>query len=1033
MNHPPNTPSSKPSSQPSSQRRTSGTTSTPQQSHHVHAPFTHATPTSMNQMSKAERGRQLKPDSSAKSARLSRTPTPRSHPSQSATMDPHGDPDDSYEDYANCADYGTLSDGAPSSSPTNSRIAAAIANLSTSSPTHINGLPWESYMVALEAHGLPGAIHNLPGSPSHSQADFQPPLASQSQANARAVMENFLSVNEHEIAPEKRMDTPIQMRCELMEHQRVGLTWLVDQEKSKKKGALLADTMGLGKTIQALALILAHPSNDELHKTTLIVAPLALLKQWESEIRHKVERHYRLKTFIYHGQNKKGMTVSELMRYDVVLTTYGTVGQEFRRKRSNGLLAPDAMFHRIILDEAHNIKNRRSTASEAVCQLKSTYRICMTGTPFMNNTSEIYSLIRFLRIEPYRWWEEFSMDIDRPIRKWDDDEHSEAMQRLRKVIWSFTMRRSKQSMLDGKQILDLPTKQVVELKAEFNKDQATFYNNLEEEHRKKFENFSNSRSKKKNYMSILVLILRLRQVCSHPHLIKNFGIPDGAEIDSDGMIELASDLSQEVVEQIHSRPSFQCPICDDLTMDPVIISPCGHHICSQCFTAVMQVSALEGRDAGGPGSGSDTTCPCDGCPTEILPDRIICYTYFVRVHGPGVAIPKREEDYDSATCESETEDESTPSRRVKKERGMGANHVKKEEVQESKVPILKIEEATSSSLSAVSAVPASGLQGGSAKQEDAGPQKKALDPFAELDNLFAQADSFLARGRATMINRGKLAPTPPKPAPGRTIAAARSPTPKRPIKAEPASSSPPSAAKRTKKNDGGYVEKNKVITLADLKRESQRNATAKAAYLQRLRKDWVSSAKIDATMELLKRLRDEKPDEKILVFSLWTSFLDLLEVPLHDNKFAYARYDGSMRPAARDEAVKQFSRKPAATAPPAFGSNKKSSNIGTRVLLVSLTAGNAGLNLTAASQVVVLEPFWNPFVEDQAVDRAHRIGQGRDVTVHRVLVAGTIEDRILELQEKKRRLVGAALSEEGARGVGRLSLQEIRGLFGLRR
>ncbi|KAK6857929.1 hypothetical protein PG995_005628 [Apiospora arundinis] len=950
MNHPPNTPSSKPSSQPSSQRRMSGTTSTPQQSHHVHAPFTHATPTSMNQMSKVERGRQLKPDSSAKSARLSRTPTPRSHPSQSATMDPHGDLDDSYEDYANCADYGTLSDGAPSSSPTNSRIAAAIANLSTSSPTHINRLPWESYMVALEAHGPPGATNNLPGSQSHSQADFQTPLASQSQANARAVMENFLSVNEHEIAPEKRMDTPIQMRCELMEHQRVGLTWLVDQEKSKKKGALLADTMGLGKTIQALALILAHPSNDELHKTTLIVAPLALLKQWESEIRHKVERHYRLKTFIYHGQNKKGMTVSKLMRYDVVLTTYGTVGQEFRRKRFNGLLAPDAMFHRIILDEAHNIKNRRSTASEAVCQLKSTYRICMTGTPFMNNTSEIYSLIRFLRIEPYRWWEEFSMDIDRPIRKWDDDEHSEAMQRLRKVIWSFTMRRSKQSMLDGKEILDLPTKQVVELKAEFNKDQATFYNNLEEEHRKKFENFSNSRSKKKNYMSILVLILRLRQVCSHPHLIKNFGIPDGAEIDSDGMIELASDLSQEVVEQIHSRPSFQCPICDDLTMDPVIISPCGHHICSQCFTAVMQVSALEGRDAGGPGSGSDTTCPCDGCPTEILPDRIICYTYFVRVHGPGVAIPKREEDYDSATCESGTEDENTPSRRVKKERGMGINHVKKEEVQESKVPIVKIEEATSSSLSAVNAMPAVGIQGAH-------------------------------QGGTHLV----LAP---------------------------------SAAKRTKKNDGGYVEKNKVITLADLKRESQRNATAKAAYLQRLRKDWVSSAKIDATMELLKRLRDEKPDEKILVFSLWTSFLDLLEVPLHDNKFAYARYDGSMRPTARDEAVKQFSRKPAATAPPAFGSNKKHSNIGTRVLLVSLTAGNAGLNLTAASQVVVLEPFWNPFVEDQAVDRAHRIGQGRDVTVHRVLVAGTIEDRILELQEKKRRLVGAALSEEGARGWG---------------
>ncbi|KAK7959385.1 uncharacterized protein PG986_004239 [Apiospora aurea] len=856
----------------------------------------------------------------------------------------------------------------------------------------------------------------------------------QSQANVRANLQNLLSVPEHEVAPAQRLDTPMQMKCVLLEHQRVGLTWLVNQEKSIRKGALLADTMGLGKTIQALALILAHQSTIDSRKTTLIVAPLALLKQWDSEIRHKVEKHYRLKTFIYHGPDKKGMTAAELMKYDVVLTTYGTVGQEFRRKRLHGLLAPDAMFHRIILDEAHNIKNRKSTASEAVCKIKATYRICMTGTPFMNNTSEIYSLIRFLRIEPYRWWDEFSQDIDRPIRKWDDDEHSDAMSRLRALIWRFTLRRSKHSILDGKQILNLPAKHVVEIKAKFNEDQAKFYNDLEAEHRKKFENYNRSQSKKKNYMFVLVLILRLRQVCSHPHLIRNFGIPDGAELDSDGMIELALDLSPDVVERVCAQPSFQCPICDDLTMDPMIIAPCGHHICCQCFTAVMQVSFLEGRDTGVPG-GSDTTCPHDGCATDILPDRVVCYTYFVRAHGAGVAKIDRGGE-DSATCDSETEDEDgTPDRHVKRERIAGGRHVKQEVkqegIQESKKPIVKAEEAASS-LSAVSVVPSRGPQGENFKLEDASAGAET-DPLKELEDFMDKADSFLSRGRAAMINRGKL--TEPTTATG-SEATARSRTPKRPMKAEgsPSPSSPtsqPRSAKRIKKNDGSYKEKTKVITLADLKRESQRNATAKAAYLQRLRRDWVSSAKIDATMDLLRRLRNEKPHEKILVFSLWTSFLDLLEVPLHDGKFTYARYDGSMRPDARNDAVKQFSRQPVSAT---LGNNRAggSKNIGTRVLLVSLTAGNAGLNLTAASQVVVLEPFWNPFVEDQAVDRAHRIGQEREVTVHRVLVAGTIEDRILELQEKKRRLVGAALSEEGARGITRLSLQELRGLFGVR-
>ncbi|KAK7999055.1 hypothetical protein PG991_014730 [Apiospora marii] len=961
------------------------------------APFTNATPSSMNEMAKPVAMDPLSDDEnfdaerlppSSSTSRLSASPGPRPQPSQPIGMD-HSSDDE------------TL--GAARSPP--SHIANAIATFSSIGRPD-DDIPWESFLG--------------------SQAPQQ------SQANVRANLENLLSVNEHEIAPADRLETPLQMSCELMPHQRVGLTWLVKQEKSNRKGALLADTMGLGKTIQALALMLAHQSNNDSRKTTLIVAPLALLKQWEAEIRQKVERHYRLKTFIYHGLNKKGMTAAKLMKYDVVLTTYGTIGHEFRRKRNYGILAEDAMFYRIILDEAHNIKNRRSTTSEAVCKIKGTYRICMTGTPFMNNTSEIYSLIRFLRIEPYRWWEEFSQDIDRPIRKWEDDEHSEAMRRLRALIWSFTMRRSKHSVLDGVRILNLPTKEIVEVKAEFNEDQANFYNALEASHRDKFEKYSNSRSKKKNYMAILVLILRLRQVCSHPHLIKNFGIPDGAELDSDGMTELALDLSPAVVEQVCSQPSFTCPICDELTIDPLIIAPCGHHICCQCFTAVMQVNVLEGRDAGAPGI-SDTTCPHDGCTSEILPDRVICYTYFVRAHGPGVARIEGAGGDDSETCESETEDEEgTPNKRLKREglarSGPMKQEVKQEGAQESRSSIVKTEEA-SSSLPALSSVPDRGLQGGNVKREDT-EAEAAQDPLKGLEDFMDAADSLLARGRATMIRGGKFNPTP---APA--IDAARSSPPKRPIKSEPGSASPssqPRSAKRSKKNDGGYKEKKKVITLADLKRESQRNATAKAAYLQRLRKDWVSSAKIDATMELLRRLRDEKPDEKILVFSLWTSFLDLLEVPLHDGKFTYARYDGSMKPQARDEAVKQFAREPAASGRATTLDSNGQRSIGTRVLLVSLTAGNAGLNLTAASQVVVLEPFWNPFVEDQAVDRAHRIGQRRAVTVHRVLVAGTVEDRILELQERKRRLVGAALSEEGARGIGRLSLQELRGLFGVR-
>jgi SNF2 family DNA or RNA helicase len=113
------------------------------------------------------------------------------------------------------------------------------------------------------------------------------------------------------------------------------------------------------------------------------------------------------------------------------------------------------------------------------------------------------------------------------------------------------------------------------------------------------------------------------------------------------------------------------------------------------------------------------------------------------------------------------------------------------------------------------------------------------------------------------------------------------------------------------------------------------------------------------------------------------------------------------------------------------------------VILVSLKAGNAGLNLTAANHVVMLDPFWNPFVEYQAADRCYRIGQTRDVTVHRVLISdegfekkvpgqgATVEDRILALQEKKRELVETALDESAGSSLARLGVRELGYLFGV--
>jgi superfamily II DNA or RNA helicase len=166
------------------------------------------------------------------------------------------------------------------------------------------------------------------------------------------------------------------------------------------------------------------------------------------------------------------------------------------------------------------------------------------------------------------------------------------------------------------------------------------------------------------------------------------------------------------------------------------------------------------------------------------------------------------------------------------------------------------------------------------------------------------------------------------------------------------------------------------------------------------------SAKLAVLLEVLEEAVAE--GHKALVFSQWTSLLDLVEPPLRAAGLAFARLDG----ATRDRAgvVARFQD---AQGPP--------------VLLASLGAGGTGLNLTAADCVFILDPWWNPAVEDQAADRAHRIGQERPVLVYRIVARDTVEERILALQERKRALAEAALA--GAAQAPELTREDLLALL----
>ncbi|CAB4386286.1 unnamed protein product [Rhizophagus irregularis] len=149
--------------------------------------------------------------------------------------------------------------------------------------------------------------------------------------------------------------------------------------------------------------------------------------------------------------------------------------------------------------------------------------------------------------------------------------------------------------------------------------------------------------------------------------------------------------------------------------------------------------------------------------------------------------------------------------------------------------------------------------------------------------------------------------------------------------------------------------------------------------------DFKISSKIETLVEFLNQNNN---DDKSVVFSQWTSFLDLIEIAFKDANVKFVRFDGKMLHNQREEAVNNFNNDPKI-----------------KVLLISLKCGSLGLNLTAANQCFLMDPWWNPSIEDQAIDRIYRIGQTRPVSVFRFFIENTIEDRVFKLQKKKRDLI----------------------------
>jgi SNF2 family DNA or RNA helicase len=324
-------------------------------------------------------------------------------------------------------------------------------------------------------------------------------------------------------------------------------------------GGILADEMGLGKTIMILGLLCADKNNRLAAKQaarsgadsaggvvvalerslsnsrgqsgggTLVVCPMSLIQHWHDELtRHTqlAERKTRMRlsgevaavnagplsVCIFYGNGRASANLSDK---DVVVTSFGVVSSEFHNgAATSGIFQLN--WRRVVLDEAHTIKNTGTTAAVAVRALKAARRWAVTGTPLQNGLGDVFALLRALHHEPWcepLWWREA---VTKPHLKGDPA----ALSRLRAVLQPLMLRRTKATIgTNGQPIVVLPSKDIVTVSLDFSSAEREFYDALLARSRSVINRLVASGTAATSYIQMLTLLLRLRQACSHPFLV----------------------------------------------------------------------------------------------------------------------------------------------------------------------------------------------------------------------------------------------------------------------------------------------------------------------------------------------------------------------------------------------------------------------------------------------------------------------------------------------------------------------------------
>jgi SNF2 family DNA or RNA helicase len=319
---------------------------------------------------------------------------------------------------------------------------------------------------------------------------------------------------------------PASLKATLRPYQQQGLNWLQFLRTHGLAG-ILADDMGLGKTLQTLAHIQVEKDAGRLTRPALIIAPVSLMGNWRNEAARFCPE---LRTLVIHGKDRHEV-VSDMASHDIVIAPYSLL----QRDKDRWL---EAAWHLVVLDEAQNIKNASTHAAQIVGQLNTRHRLCLSGTPMENHLGEIWSLFYFLMPGFLGSQKRFQELFRTPIEKLGD---SERMFQLRARITPFMLRQTKALVAS-----ELPPKVDTVVRVELEGKQADLYETIRLGMEKTVRDALESKGLAKSQITILDALLKLRQVCCDPHLLK---IPAAQKIKTSAKLEQLMVMLPEMVAE----------------------------------------------------------------------------------------------------------------------------------------------------------------------------------------------------------------------------------------------------------------------------------------------------------------------------------------------------------------------------------------------------------------------------------------------------------------------------------------------------